>query len=119
MEDEHLIAMDIEQLCREHGASEVLLVHALDKADQAFAESLCFDAGILDVALAGSSTLDFARRLLAAGIPFVFATGQTDADGMFDDFPGVAVIGKPYAGNRLIAALAAALAQDRPVSGGV
>lgn len=115
MEDEHLIAMDVEQLCHDHGAAEVVLVHALDKADQALAAAP--DAGILDVTLAGQSTFGFARELAARGIPFVFATGHAGEDGLFADFPGVAVIGKPYAGGRLIAALAAALVLPPILSG--
>lgn len=116
MEDEHLIAMDVEQLCRDRGAADVLLVHALDKADQALAASP--DAGILDVALAGQSTFGFARELAARRIPFVFATGHADEGGLFADFPDVAVIGKPYAGCRLIEALAASVAKSGSASGG-
>jgi len=40
----------------------------------------------------------------------VFATGHVDVEGLFDDFPGVAVVGKPFAGGALIEALAAAIA---------
>ncbi len=117
MEDEHLIAMDVEQLCREHGASDIVLVHALDKAEKALAPAP--DAGILDVALAGESTFGFARELAARGIPFVFATGHADENGLFSDFPEIAVIGKPYTGSRLIEALAASLGRSGLSSGGV
>jgi len=110
MEDERLIAMDVELLCREHGAAEVVLVHALDEAGAALTAGAAPDAGILDVALAGRPTFDVARDLAARGIPFVFATGHADAEGLFDDFPGVAVVGKPFAGGALIEALAAAIA---------
>jgi hypothetical protein len=37
-------------------------------------------------------------------IPFIFATGYSDRE-MFGAFPGVPVVGKPYAGMELIAAL--------------
>lgn len=117
MEDEHLIAMDVEQLCRDHGAADVVLVHALDRADQALSPAP--DAGILDVALAGQSTFGIARELAARRIPFVFATGHADEAGLFADFPDVAVIGKPYAGARLIEALTASLSRAAPASGGV
>jgi len=121
MEDEILIAMDVEQLCREHGAAEVVMVHALGVADSERPLEVDFDAAILDVALAGHSTLPFAGRLSAAGVPFVFATGHSDAEGLFDDFPGVAVIGKPYGEAALIEALTLAIADGRarPPSGGV
>ena len=119
MEDELLIAMDVESLCREHGADEVILVHALDRTDDLLALNAAPDAGILDLSLAGLPTFDFARQLLAKGIPFVFATGHADDEGLFVDFPGVAVVGKPYAGGALINALAAAIASvDDARSGG-
>lgn len=111
MEDEHLIAMDVELLCREHGAAEVVLVHALDEAGEMLADAAAPDAGILDVALAGQPTFGVARELAARGIPFVFATGHADAEGLFDGFPDVAVIGKPFAGGALMEALAAAIAR--------
>lgn len=117
MEDEHLIAMDVEMLCREHGAAEVVLVYALDAAGAMLAADAAPDAGILDVALAGQPTFGVARELTARGIPFVFATGHADAEGLFDDFPGVAVIGKPFAGGALIEALAAAIARSRAEAG--
>lgn len=121
MEDELLIAMDVEQLCREHGASEVVLIHTLEGADEGLVARIAVDAGILDVELAGRSTLGVARGLAARGIPFVFATGHDDAGRLQGEFPGVAVVGKPYAGDALMAALAAALARpvSRGVSGGV
>lgn len=120
MEDEILIAMDVEQLCRDHGAAEVVLVHALGEAGPEAPAARGFDAAILDVALAGRSTLPFAGELAKAGVPFVFATGHADAEGLFDAFPDVAVIGKPYGENALMQALARAIAVARtPSSGGV
>lgn len=113
MEDEILIAMDVEQLCREHGAADVVLVHKLDEAGAAAPAGGAFDAAVLDVALAGRSTLGFAEKLLGEGVPFVFATGHADVEGLFAAFPEVAVIGKPYGGH----ALAGAIERTRPLQG--
>lgn len=118
MEDELLIAMDVEQLCRDHGAAEVLLVHAFEDGRDPLA-GIDFHAAILDVALGGRSTLGVAARLAAAGVPFIFATGHADHKETFAAFPGVAVVGKPYAGRALIDALAEAIARRRAVSRGV
>lgn len=117
LEDEILIAMDVEQLCREHGADEVVLVHALDEAGKGPKVEGGFDAAILDVALAGRSTLPFAEKLSAAGVPFIFATGHAEAEGLFDAFPGVAVIGKPYGEAMMLEALLRAIAASRAPSG--
>jgi CheY-like chemotaxis protein len=104
LEDELLIAMDVEQLCRDHGALDVSVARSLEEVD-GDAE---VDAAIIDVLLNGVSTLDFAGRLQETGTPFVFASGYTDNDEVAKRFPGVAMIGKPYAGNDLMDAVAAA-----------
>lgn len=108
LEDEFLIAMDVEQLCRDHGAADVVIARglqdiALDTIDGRF------DVAIVDVMLGGTSTLDFARQLRDRGVPFVFASGYTELAEIAAAFPGVAVVGKPYAGNDLVQAVAAAL----------
>ena len=123
MEDEILIAMDVEQLCRDHGAAEVVLVHALNKDGLEGAPERPLEAGIdaaiLDVELAGDSTLPFAEKLVAASVPFVFATGHTEAVELFDAFPGVAVIGKPYGEHALIEALVLAIANANANANGL
>ena len=104
LEDELLIAMDVEQLCRDHGAVDVAVAGELDEID----DTLDFDAAIVDVLLGGVSTFDFAARLREAGTPFVFASGYTDNAEVAKLFPDVAMIGKPYSGKDLIEAVAAA-----------
>jgi DNA-binding response OmpR family regulator len=113
MEDEFLIAMDVEEICRDNGASEVVLVRDLDELDVAAREA-SFDAAILDVMLGGRSTIDFARSLAERGVPFVFATGYSGEDGLFDALQDVEVIEKPYAGEMLLAAITRAIARVRP-----
>ena len=104
LEDEFLIAMDVEQLCRDYGAEDVAVARQLEEID----DELEFDAAIVDVLLGGVSTFDFADRLKDAGKPFIFASGYTDNAEVAQRFPGVALIGKPYSGNDLVEAVAAA-----------
>ena len=78
LEDEVLIALDLEQACRDLGAAEVIVARTLDEAETA--ASAVLDVAVLDIMLAGRSTVEFAAGLSARGIPFVFATGYTDAD---------------------------------------
>ncbi|PSJ59351.1 response regulator [Mesorhizobium soli] len=112
LEDEFLIAMDVEQLCRDNGAREVVTVKDLDEIEQdKVAEN--FDAAILDVMVSGTSTLGFARRIRAQRLPFIFASGYTDMDEVFQTFPGIPVVDKPYSGGDLIEALAAAISRLR------
>ncbi len=104
LEDESLIAMDVEQLCRDYGAVHVAVVPSLEE----IAEIPDFDAAIVDVMLGGVSTFAFAAKLKEAGTPFVFASGYTDDAEVATLFPGVAMVAKPYSGKDLIEAVAAA-----------
>jgi DNA-binding response OmpR family regulator len=117
LEDEFLIAMDVEQLCRDNGAADAVIARNLDEIDEEQA-SKDFDAAILDVMLGGASTLPFAKKIHENGVPFIFASGYADVDEIFTAFPGVLVVGKPYSGTDLIEALAAT-AGRLPDSGGV
>jgi DNA-binding response OmpR family regulator len=107
LEDEFLIAMDVEQLCRDHGASDVEIRTTLDDLNEGDAPK-GFDAAIVDVMLGGVSTLSFAQRLVELDVPFVFSTGYADDQEIVRMFPGVAVVGKPYSGDVLVSAVAAA-----------
>jgi CheY-like chemotaxis protein len=113
MEDEALIAMDVEQLCRECGALDVLVVRSVQQVEADSLAASGFNAAILDVMLSGSPTVDFARTLTQHGIPFVFATGYADQDQLFHEFPDIPVVGKPYVGADLVNALAGEIARNR------
>lgn len=107
LEDEFLIAMDVEQLCRDHCAVETTIVRAMEEldADTSWRQA---NAAVIDLMLAGTSTLPFAARLRDDGVPFVFASGYGDTDELARDFPGVPIVSKPYGGQDLIDALNAA-----------
>jgi DNA-binding response OmpR family regulator len=113
LEDEPLIAMDVEQLCLDNGAAEVITVRALEEIDPQAAVS-SVDVAIVDLMLSGVSTFDFARRLQQAGKPFIFASGHSDADEVQASFPEVAFVAKPYAGADLVNAVAAACGRLSP-----
>lgn len=119
MEDEFLIAMDVEQLCREHGAAEVTIIRHIEEFGSGLWDGEPFHVAILDVMLGGNPTTEIARQLFDRGIPFVFATGYTDIQEHFDAAAEVEVVGKPYAGRELIAAVGRAMARLREASGGV
>jgi len=111
LEDEFLIAMDVEQLCRDCGAGEVSIVRSLEEADRADCHAT-IDVAILDVMLGDRSTFDFARTLIEKGVPFLFTTGYSDPETLAAQFPGVEVVNKPYAGPDLIRALLDTLARQ-------
>jgi CheY-like chemotaxis protein len=119
LEDEYLIAMDVEHLCREHGAKDFTIAYSVEAVDPA----LPYDVAILDVMLAGQNTLDFAKELARRAIPFVFATGYTDMADIFSSLeppvPEVEIVSKPYSSAALISALVRALARDKTGQAGV
>lgn len=116
LEDEFLIALDVEQLCREHGAQDVIIMRRLDELGAGPIVTHGFNFAVVDVRLGGETTLDFARQLASHGIPFIFATGYSEMD-LFEMFPGVAVISKPYVGGVLIEAMRTAMQDGSPASG--
>jgi CheY-like chemotaxis protein len=112
LEDEFLIAMDVEQLCRDNGAVDAVIVRDLTEIDRT--DGLGgFDAAVVDLMLGGVSTLDFAALLQSTGIPFVFASGYSDADEIRASFPEIRLVAKPYSGDDLIEALAVACGRAR------
>lgn len=109
LEDEYLIAMDVEHLCLEHGAASVTIARELNEVPDAFK----FDAAIVDLMLSGQSTVDFAAGLRERNVPFVFASGYGEREDIASRFPGVAIVTKPYAGGDLMEALAKAHQRGR------
>lgn len=101
LEDEFLIAMDVEQTCLEWGAREVRIVRSLENLGEQPLDQPDFDAAILDLRLGGESTTPFAHELARRQIPFVFATGLTETGELAQGFPDVPVVGKPYSGDEL------------------
>jgi DNA-binding response OmpR family regulator len=106
LEDESLIALDVEQLCRDHGASDIIIKRDLKGLESENALD-GFDVAIVDLMLSGVSALPFAERLRNLNRPFLFTTGLADIE-VTRAFPGIQAIGKPYAGAELVQAIAAA-----------
>lgn len=113
LEDEFLIAMDVEQLCRDHGAADVTIAREIAEVEGEALPSR-FDAAVVDLMLGGVSTLDFASRLRSEGVPFVFASGYSDSDEVKDSFPDIRLVAKPYSGDDLIEAVATACGRVAP-----
>jgi CheY-like chemotaxis protein len=94
VEDETLVALDLEDLLLQMGH------HVLGPATRvaeavALARDADFDFAILDVNLAGSPSYPVADILRERGIPFVFSTGY-GAAGLADAYSGEQALSKPY-----------------------
>ncbi len=106
VEDEPLIAMMIEDFLDILGKQMIGPVDCVADGLAAIAQG-GIDAAILDVNLRGGETsLAIADALVAAGIPFVFASGGS-GEGMADRFSDRPVLQKPFTMDGVEQALAA------------
>jgi len=111
VEDELLIALDIQQELEAAGAAEVICAATL--ADAAIAlRGPRFDLGLLDLRLGdGETSLPVARALEDSGTPFVFLTGAAGDAAEIAVF-GRPILEKPFLPHALMAAVQKALAKS-------
>lgn len=103
VEDDSLIAMMLEDMLLELDYEISGTAPGLEDAMR-MAAALDFDAAILDVSLAGKSSLPVAQFLDEKGKPYIFATGYGALpEGM--EGSGRRVLNKPYQLHQLKAAL--------------
>ena len=108
VEDEFLIAWDLEQLLERHGwrvlgpaATVAQALHLLDGGSQPA-------VALLDVNLRGELVTPVAAVLRARGVPFVLASAYDRLDLVAPALAGAPNVGKPTDEARLLAALAQA-----------
>ena len=107
VEDQMLIAADVESMLGEHGFRNVTTAPSVSEALRQL-ERFTPDVAILDVNLGSGTSLPIAQELLRREIPFVFATGYSDRA----TIPGnmdVPVLRKPYESSTLIRAISRTL----------
>jgi CheY-like chemotaxis protein len=92
VEDEIVVALFMEDILSEFGYEVAGVVGHLDEA---LARERDYDLAVLDVHLNGRSVFEFADRLAALGIPFVFATGYGQR-GIPESHRGRPVLQKPF-----------------------
>lgn len=101
VEDQILIAMDVEQALTDFGLSPVHTAFSVLEAIQTIRVSPP-DLAVLDFNLGEETSVDIARILRKADIPFLFATGCADPSMIPTEFQDVAIVRKPYAPEALI-----------------
>ncbi len=110
VEDEAIVSFMIEDMLLDRGCTAVWHASNVDEALKLLAARQP-DLAVLDVNLGGELVFPVARKLEAAGIPFVFATGY-GRNGILKDWSHHVIVHKPYDGNTLAEALQALLARD-------
>jgi CheY-like chemotaxis protein len=111
LDDEFLIALDIQQILEHAGAAQVVCVASAEEALDLLRSEPRFDIAVLDVKLSGpeGTSLGVASILAGNGTPFVFLTGMRIDDVHAKLFPGAPVIEKPYDAVALLDAVRRAL----------
>lgn len=115
LDDEFLIALDIQHILETAGAEVVCTGTAADALAALRADGK-FDLAVLDVKL-GSPTqtsLSVAAVLADKKVPFVFLTGMRRAELHHDRYPNVLVVEKPYETQVFLEAVARALGLSSP-----
>ncbi|WP_082532265.1 MULTISPECIES: GAF domain-containing protein [unclassified Phenylobacterium] len=109
VEDQVLVAMDVEETLRRLGARNVCASSSVADADAALA-SFTPHVAVLDFDLGVETSEVLADSLQARGVPFIFATGYGEGASMPARFAHVPIVPKPIS----TAALAAKIAEVRP-----
>ena len=112
VEDEYLLAMEVEELLNTAGWSVAGPAGTLASAVK-LARTSAFDAAVLDVNLGGERVDEVAAILSGRGIPFLFMTGYGR-----DDIPApyrdnAAHIAKPFRSAKLVDAVRDLLSKVR------
>lgn len=111
VEDESLLALDLEATLEANGCSVVALAGTVEAALSALREGV-FDAAILDLNLNGASAVPVADALADHGVPFVFLTGYDTAH-LPERHCSIPLISKPYLLADLLGTLATATGRCR------
>lgn len=111
LDDEFLIALDIQQILESAGAAQVVCFGNASECAVALERGDHFDLAILDYKLGADekASLSVAAILHARGIPFIFVTGMRHQDIHSQEFPHAIVVEKPYDVPALLHAIRRAL----------
>jgi DNA-binding response OmpR family regulator len=110
IEDEFLLALDLELALQRAGAEVIGPASTLAKAE-ALAETDRLDAVVLDVRLGSEDTLALAPRFVERDVAILFHSGHAEYAEVAVGTPGAAFAGKPAAPDQIIERLAALCAK--------
>jgi DNA-binding NarL/FixJ family response regulator len=109
VEDEMLVAMEMESLLADQGCAVVGPAATVDRALVLLAQEKP-EAAILDVNLDGTTAAPVAAALKAQGVPFVLATGYGDAQPLQPELKDAPRVDKPVNHGELMRTLAQVIA---------
>lgn len=100
VEDEYLIALDVQRMIEETGAEAVLLASSIAEVRKLLVDGPRIDATVLDLRLGKEDATPLISAFIESGIPLVVATGFGDRTP-----DGVPRLAKPYRETELIEAI--------------
>jgi PAS domain S-box-containing protein len=103
VEDEPLIAMEIDSILTAHGCEVVGTAGTLEKA-KTLVERVDCDVALLDVNLTGRTVAEVAAKLTHRNIPFIFVSGYGSKT-LPPGFQGAPIVRKPVNPAELVAAV--------------
>ena len=105
VEDEALVAMELQFAFEDEGAEVVGPAQSLMKALETATHDSDIDLALLDVDIAGENVFPVAELLRRRGVPFAFHTGHASRSELGSLFPGTATFIKPAMAETLISHL--------------
>ncbi|KQT52804.1 MULTISPECIES: response regulator [unclassified Aureimonas] len=100
VEDESLVAMQLEDMLLDLGCDLVGLAMRVGRALEMVAAAPRIDVAVLDVNIGGDKIYPVAEALRERGVPIVFATGYGRA-GVEPDWQSYEILQKPYTANEV------------------
>ena len=95
VEDDVLLALDLEQILRDCGVVQVRTTDSVPEA-MAIIDERVPDFAFLDVKLGAQNSFEIAHRLVELAVPIAFVTGYDDDVPFHGAFEDVLKIRKPY-----------------------
>jgi DNA-binding NtrC family response regulator len=94
VDDEYLIALELESILRDAGATVVVICTSLEEGLDAL-EHDGFDVAVLDVRLGSDTSEPIARGLVDRGVGFIFYSGQSLPTAVQQTHPEAPLLVKP------------------------
>lgn len=113
VEDELLVALNLETLLLEAGCEVIGPIGSLPAAIQA-SEAEKPDLAILDINLRGEQVFPVAEKLASRGVPIIFCSGYTDVQTLPEGFRDYVKLGKPYGASEIRDAMERVLSAREP-----
>jgi DNA-binding response OmpR family regulator len=111
VEDDLLLAIDLEDTLVGMGAVVVDVCHTLDEG-MARADADDFSVAVLDFSLGSDSVTPLARRLARRNVPFILHTGMSPSEPNLMEWRDFPIVGKPASPQTLVAAIKSVLARE-------